>query len=47
MEGGIGALSLASGMAAITYAIQCIARSGDNIVSTNQLLRRDIQLFYA
>jgi O-acetylhomoserine (thiol)-lyase len=37
MEGGIGALSLASGMAAITYAIQCIARSGDNIVSTNQL----------
>ena len=37
MEGGIGALSLASGMAAITYAIQCITRSGDNIVSTNQL----------
>ena len=37
MEGGIGALSLASGMAAITYAIQCIARAGDNIVSTNQL----------
>lgn len=37
MEGGIGALSLASGMAAITYAIECIARAGDNIVSTNQL----------
>ena len=37
MEGGIGALSLASGMAAITYAIQTIARAGDNIVSTNQL----------
>ena len=37
MEGGIGALSLASGMAAITYAIQCITRAGDNIVSTNQL----------
>ncbi|MBT3512819.1 MAG: O-acetylhomoserine aminocarboxypropyltransferase/cysteine synthase [Nitrosomonadales bacterium] len=37
MEGGIGALSLASGMAAITYAIQCIARAGDNIVGTNQL----------
>ena len=37
MEGDIGALSLASGMAAITYAIQCIARAGDNIVSTNQL----------
>ena len=24
MEGGIGALAVASGMAAITYAIQCI-----------------------
>ncbi|HVL01162.1 MAG TPA: aminotransferase class I/II-fold pyridoxal phosphate-dependent enzyme, partial [Dongiaceae bacterium] len=37
MEGGIGALALASGMAAITYAIQCITRVGDNIVSTSQL----------
>ena len=37
MEGGIAALSLASGMAAITYAIQTITRAGDNIVSTNQL----------
>ncbi|MES9975884.1 MAG: PLP-dependent transferase, partial [Candidatus Thiodiazotropha sp.] len=37
MEGGIGSLALASGMAAITYAIQCIASSGDNIVSTSQL----------
>ena len=37
MEGGIAALSLASGMAAITYAIQTITRTGDNIISTNQL----------
>ena len=37
MEGGIAALSLASGMAAIAYAIQTITRAGDNIVSTNQL----------
>jgi len=37
MEGGIAALSLASGMAAITYVIQTITRTGDNIVSTNQL----------
>ena len=36
MEGGVGALALASGMAAITYAIQCIAAVGDNIVSTSQ-----------
>ena len=28
MEGGIGALALASGMAAITYSIQCITRTG-------------------
>lgn len=37
MEGGIAALALASGMAAITYAIQCITQAGDNIVSTSQL----------
>lgn len=37
MEGGVGALCVASGMAAITYAIQCIAEVGDNIVSTSQL----------
>ena len=37
MEGGIAALCVASGMAAITYAIQCITEAGDNIVSTSQL----------
>ena len=37
MEGGVAALSLASGMAAITCSIQTITRAGDNIVSTNQL----------
>ena len=37
MEGGVAGLAVASGMAAITYAIQCITRSGDNIISTNQL----------
>ena len=31
MEGGVGALAVASGMAAITYSIQCIAAVGDNI----------------
>ncbi|MCU7813759.1 MAG: aminotransferase class I/II-fold pyridoxal phosphate-dependent enzyme [Candidatus Thiodiazotropha sp. (ex Lucinoma kastoroae)] len=45
MEGGIGALALASGMAAITYAIQCIASSGDNIVSTSQLYGGTYNLF--
>jgi O-acetylhomoserine (thiol)-lyase len=37
LEGGIGALAMASGMAAITATIQTIARVGDNIVSVSQL----------
>ncbi|MES9831960.1 MAG: aminotransferase class I/II-fold pyridoxal phosphate-dependent enzyme [Candidatus Thiodiazotropha sp. DIVDIV] len=45
MEGGVGSLALASGMAAITYAIQCIAQSGDNIVSTSQLYGGTYNLF--
>ncbi|SFW21628.1 O-acetylhomoserine aminocarboxypropyltransferase/cysteine synthase family protein [Nitrosovibrio sp. Nv17] len=45
MEGGVGALAVASGMAAITYAIQCIASTGDNIVSTSQLYGGTYNLF--
>ena len=45
MEGGVGALALASGMVAITYAIQCICRAGDNIVSTTQLYGGTYNLF--
>lgn len=45
LEGGIGALALASGMAAITYAIQTIAESGDNIVSASQLYGGTYNLF--
>ena len=37
MEGGIAALSLASGAAAITYSVQNIAHAGDHIVSANTL----------
>lgn len=37
MEGGIAGLAVSSGMAAITYALQCICEVGDNIVSTSQL----------
>lgn len=37
MEGGIASLAVASGMAAITYAIQCICEVGSNILSTSQL----------
>ncbi|MDX2464228.1 MAG: aminotransferase class I/II-fold pyridoxal phosphate-dependent enzyme [Porticoccus sp.] len=45
MEGGIGALVVASGMAAITYAIQCICSVGDNIVSTSQVYGGTYNLF--
>ncbi|MCY4264427.1 MAG: O-acetylhomoserine aminocarboxypropyltransferase/cysteine synthase [Gammaproteobacteria bacterium] len=37
MEGGLAALAVASGMAAINYAILTVAKAGDNIVSTPQL----------
>lgn len=45
IEGGIAALAVASGMAAITYAIQCISQAGDNIVSTSQLYGGTYNLF--
>jgi len=45
MEGGIAGLGVASGMAAITYAIQAIAGVGDNIVSTSQLYGGTYNLF--
>ena len=45
MEGGIGALALASGMAAITYALQAICEVGSNIVSTSQLYGGTYNLF--
>ena len=37
MEGGVGALALSSGMAAISYAIFALAEQGDNIVSVATL----------
>ncbi|WP_338849964.1 aminotransferase class I/II-fold pyridoxal phosphate-dependent enzyme [Massilia sp. W12] len=45
LEGGIAALALASGMAAITYAIQTIAEAGDNIISASQLYGGTYNLF--
>ncbi len=45
MEGGIAALAVASGMAAITYSIQCICDVGSNIVSTSQLYGGTYNLF--
>lgn len=45
MEGGIGGLAVASGMAAINYAIQTITEAGENIVSTSQLYGGTYNLF--
>ena len=45
LEGGVGALAVASGMAAITYAIQTIAGVGDNIVSVAKLYGGTYNLF--
>jgi len=45
LEGGIGGLGLASGQAAITYAIQTIAEAGDNIVSVGTLYGGTYNLF--
>ena len=45
LEGGVGALAVASGMAAIRYAIEAIAEAGNNIVSTAQLYGGTYNLF--
>jgi len=45
MEGGIAGLVFASGMAAITAAIQTIAAAGDNIVTTSTLYGGTYNLF--
>ncbi|NYT37671.1 bifunctional O-acetylhomoserine aminocarboxypropyltransferase/cysteine synthase [Allopusillimonas soli] len=45
LEGGVAALVVASGMAAVTYAIQTIAQAGDNIVSVSKLYGGTYNLF--
>ena len=45
LEGGIAGLALASGQAAITYAIQTIAEAGDNIISSATLYGGTYNLF--
>ena len=45
LEKGAAALALSSGAAACTYAIQNIARSGDHIVSDNQIYGGTYNLF--
>lgn len=45
LEGGAAALATASGAAAITYALQNIARAGDHIVSANTVYGGTYNLF--
>ena len=45
LEGGIGALAVGSGMAAIRYAIEAICEVGSNIVSSSQLYGGTYNLF--
>src|SRR6202167_6257238 len=45
LEGGVGALALASGQAASAFAIQNLARAGDNVVSSTDLYGGTWNLF--
>jgi O-acetylhomoserine (thiol)-lyase len=45
LEGGIGALALASGQAAVTYSVLTIAEAGDNIVASSALYGGTYNLF--
>jgi O-acetylhomoserine (thiol)-lyase len=45
LEGGVGALAVASGQAASAYAIQNLARAGDNVVSSTALYGGTWNLF--
>jgi len=46
LDGGVGALALASGSAAITLAILNIAKCGDNIIASNYLYGGTYNLFH-
>jgi O-acetylhomoserine (thiol)-lyase len=45
LEGGVAALAVASGQAASAYALQTIARAGDNVVSSTDLYGGTWNLF--
>ena len=47
LEGGVGALAVASGSAAITYSILNIAQAGDEIVAATTLYGGTVNLFSA
>jgi O-acetylhomoserine (thiol)-lyase len=45
LEGGVAALAVASGQAAVTYSVMNVARSGDNIVALSKLYGGTYNLF--
>src|SRR5690606_692456 len=45
LEGGVGALALASGQAAVTYSVMTIAEAGDNIIAISTLYGGTYNLF--
>jgi len=45
LEGGVGALALASGAAAVSYSVQNIAKTGDHIVAAKTLYGGTYNLF--
>ena len=45
LEGGIGAVAVASGQAAVTYSILNLTRAGDNIISVSTLYGGTYNLF--
>ncbi len=46
LDGGVAALAVASGQAAITYAVLNIAKAGDSIISSNSLYGGTYNLFH-
>lgn len=46
LDGGVGALAVASGQAAITYAVLNITQAGQNIISTSYLYGGTYNLFH-
>ena len=47
LEGGAGAVAVASGSAAVNYAITNVADTGDNIVAASTLYGGTYNLFYS
>ncbi|MBQ8028619.1 MAG: O-acetylhomoserine aminocarboxypropyltransferase/cysteine synthase [Clostridia bacterium] len=45
LEGGVGAVATASGMAAVSYAVQALAHCGDHIVAANNIYGGSFSLF--